>query len=49
MSQIGRTPNWEWALYWLLILGIACGALVIGGEVRDAWMSLADSMGRIAR
>ena len=49
MRQTGRTPNWEWALYWLLILAIACGALVIGGEVRDAWMSLADSMGRIAR
>jgi hypothetical protein len=39
-----RTPNWEWALYWLLVLGIACGALVIGGEIREAWISLAGSL-----
>jgi len=49
MTGPTRTPNWEWALYWLLVLGIACGAVVIGGEIREAWMSLGRSLDGVMR
>ncbi len=34
-------PTWNWPLYWLLLLAVLCGGLVITGEIREAlrWLN----------
>ncbi len=39
--------KWQRALYWLLLMALAYGALVIGGEIREAWMNVGESIDQV--